>query len=74
MPRLRLNYEPRKEAEGCPWGIEMPNGERLYSARVSVEVRAWTVIVPGEPRAHAYLECEGSLIHAQDESRIVACS
>lgn len=61
MPTFRLNYEPARISAGIPWGLEFPNGERRYFARVEFRVPAWTVLIPGEPRQHGYLECAGCL-------------
>lgn len=59
MPRYRLNYENALPA--TPWGLETATGERLYFREVRCLAPVRTVIVPGTPRAHGYLEVSGVL-------------
>lgn len=69
--RLRLNYEPQKIGSGTPWGLEFPDGHREYFSTVRFEVPAHTVLVPGEPRQHGYLEATGRLEISGDTAVIV---
>lgn len=70
MPVYLLAYEPRKESVGTPWALEDATGERRYFARVVIATPAATIIIPGTPRPHAYLKCEGDLMAEGDTATV----
>lgn len=67
-----LAYERAKEAEGRPWAIELPSGERRYAAEVRFQVPTRTVLLPDRPRYHGYLQAEGRLVEDGDTFTIEA--
>lgn len=67
----RIAYERHREAEGRPWAIEHPSGERQYTGFIAISAPAWTVLEPGGPRFHGYLAVRGRLVFDPQRSAIV---
>ncbi|MGV3719295.1 MAG: hypothetical protein ACO1SX_00175, partial [Actinomycetota bacterium] len=58
----------RRAAAGTPWGIEQPDGSRLYCSAYHLHVYARSRFVPGQPRPHGYLEVDAALYWDGDEA------